>query len=103
KSADQPILFDSNMDRINSFYTGWGITAQGSYCFKSNWELAGRYSHVDPDQGVDVNLGDQDQVTLVVSRYISGHRLKVQSDITYTDYEFANGEWQYRLQIELGF
>ncbi|MDX5325168.1 MAG: OprO/OprP family phosphate-selective porin, partial [Bacteroidota bacterium] len=46
KSADQPILFDSNMDRINSFYTGWGITAQGSYCFKSNWELAGRYSHV---------------------------------------------------------
>ena len=81
---------------------GTGVNAQLGYVFKSNWEFAGRYSAVNPEAGVDNSLGDQTQYTFVISKYINGHSLKIQSDITYSVYEFLpDDEWQFRFQIEL--
>lgn len=102
KTADNPVWYDENNNRINSYYTGTGFSGQAGYVFKSNWELAGRYSMVQPDKDVDVSLGNQTQYTAVVSRYILGHALKVQSDLTYSIYELEpGGEWMFRFQIEV--
>ncbi len=102
KTAADPFMLDSLGDVKRAFYVGTGVNAQMGYVFKSNWELAGRFSHVNPEAGVDNTLGDQTQYTLVVSKYINGHSLKIQSDITYGVYEFLpDDEWQFRFQIEL--
>ena len=105
KSAPNPVLMDSTgTNRLNSFYTGTGFNAQLGYVFKSNWEIAGRYTIVNPDEGVDVKLGDQTQYTLGLSRYLLGHALKFQTDLTYSVYELvpsASDNWQFRFQMEI--
>lgn len=100
KSAAMPVYFEGDT-RVDAFYTGWGFNTQTAYLLKSNWEFGLRYSHVSPDENVDIILGDQTQYTAVVSKYIVGHSLKVQSDITYATYELADSEWQFRLQVEV--
>ena len=100
KSAPQPVFYEGDQ-RVNAFYTGWGFTTQTSYLLKSNWEFGLRYSYVHPDVDVDVKLGNQTQFTAVISKYVFGHNLKVQSDISYSTYQLVDGEWQFRLQVEL--
>ncbi len=80
---------------------GKGINMQAGYLFKSNWELAGRYSNTDFDNITGINL--KNEYTLGVSRYIVGHSLKVQSDFTYIDIANANGVLAYRLQFDIHF
>jgi hypothetical protein len=41
--------------------------------------------------------------TLGFSRYVVGHKLKVQSDISYTIEEGSDDNLMYRLQIDLHF
>ena len=100
KSAPMPVYFE-NGNRINAFYTGWGINTQTAYLLKSNWEFGIRYSFVEPDKDVDVKLGNQTQYTAVLSKYVVGHSLKIQSDISYSTYQFEDTEWQFRLQVEV--
>lgn len=102
KSAPNPIVY-SPENRINAFYTGWGLTGQLAYVFPSNWEFGGRCSFVAPDEYVDIKLGNQTQYTAVISKYVAGHTLKIQSDISYSLYELTDAEWQFRLQVEIGF
>ena len=80
---------------------GEGINVQAGYLFKSNWGLAGRYSNTNFDNITDINL--KNEYTIGVSRYIVGHSLKVQSDITYIDIANANGALAYRLQFDIHF
>jgi len=104
KSAPNPIMYDSTGADIRAFYVGSGYDVQLGYVFKSNWEIAGRVSQVLPDAGVDLKLGNQTQYTACVSRYILGHALKFQTDITYSVYELqpnASDNWQFRFQMEI--
>ena len=104
KTAANPIMYDSTGMDVRAFYVGTGYNAQLGYVFKSNWEVAGRVSHVRPDAGVDLKLGNQTQYTAALSRYILGHSLKFQTDITYSVYELvpsADDNWQFRFQMEI--
>ena len=79
---------------------GNSLNLQAGYLLKSNWELAGRYTNVKFNgKGMSTNY-----YTLGTSKYISGHKLKVQSDITYAD-ETGNksGGLEYRLQFDIHF
>lgn len=100
KSAPTPVLYE-NGNRINAFYTGWGLNTQTAYLLKSNWEFGVRYSHIEPDQNVDIKLGNQTQYTAVVSKYVVGHSLKIQSDISYSTFQLEASEWQFRFQVEI--
>ena len=80
---------------------GNGLNLQAGYLFKTNWELAGRYTNIAYDKtitGRDV----ENQYTLGVSKYIVGHKLKVQSDISYLDFG-SNDKLMYRLQFDIHF
>ena len=79
---------------------GNSINTQVGYLFKSNLELAGRYTTVKFNgAGYATNY-----YTLGVSKYIVGHKLKVQSDITYSDVTGSDaGGLEYRLQFDIHF
>ena len=81
------------------FVTGTAFNVQAGYLFPSNWEIAGRYTTYDP---TDVTgLRDQEQYTVAVSRYIVGHSLKVQSDVTYIEEQDRPDRTMFRLQMEV--
>lgn len=81
---------------------GSAYNAQAGYLLKNNWEVAGRYTLVDFDNISGRN--DQTQYTLGVSKYFKGHKLKVQSDVSYLDIDNdPDSNLMYRLQIDLHF
>ena len=88
------------------FNTGNGFNAQAGYLFDRNVELAFRYTMVRGDDAEYSGITDEDQYTLGVSKYIVGHSLKVQSDVTLSDFpndDNSNKKLQYRLQVEMQF
>lgn len=91
-------------------YTGCGINIQASYIFPRNWEIAARHSTLFPAAQVRQYAGyeNRNQATLGVTKYIIGHTLKIQADISYNYATRAepsllkNDRWQARLQVEFG-
>lgn len=81
--------------------TGHGLNLQSGYVFDGNWEVAGRYTHNQYDN--PDSFPSESQYTLGVSRYIAGHKLKVQSDLSYLDLDGGLGEVLYRLQFDIHF
>ena len=62
--------------------TGNAFNAQLSYLFKNNYELTGRFTTVDFK---DVTArAPQEQYTFGISKYIVGHKLKIQTDVSYS-------------------
>ena len=90
-------------------YTGSGLNVQASYLFNRKWEIALRNSTMMPDKAVQEMTGYRtwNQSTLGVTRYIIGHSLKVQLDLSYNYRDqlvFAplDDRWSLRFQVELG-
>ena len=90
-------------------YTGCGVNAQASYLFDGKWEVALRNSTMLPEREVQSLVGYRmwNQSTLALTRYIIGHSLKVQLDLSYNHMDkFTSGPlddcWSLRFQVELG-
>ncbi|MBS9766788.1 MAG: porin [Flavobacteriaceae bacterium] len=78
----------------------YSTNLQAGYLFKNNVELAGRYTHYKC-KGEDFSTNFY---TLGLSKYIVGHKLKVQTDITYKDITGTEkGGLEYRLQLDIHF
>ena len=107
RNAKDPITINDQGDK-RYVYVGHGLNCQGSYLFKNNYELALRYSYVKPDAQIQELEERTRQYTVGASKYIRGHRLKLQTDLTYEQNAWLQGEapdlnnWQLRLQIEAG-
>lgn len=112
RTADNPIAVntdgtpaideDGNLteDAVN---IGDGLNLQAGYVFKNNYQIVGRYTTISPDAEVSAE-GVETQYTLGISKYILGHKLKVQTDISLNDYEDnANNSLMYRLQFDIHF
>jgi len=82
-----PVVYDADgVTEIGEHFTGSGLNLQAGWMFKSNWEIAGRFTQVIPTVGVGAN---ETEYTLGVSKYIVGHSLKVQMDLSYRQREVA--------------
>jgi len=90
-------------DKSSAFYTGNAINLNLGYLLKNNWEVAVRYTQVNPDKITDKT--ELKEYTLGVSKYIVGHSLKIQSDLTRrTELNALNDElYIFRLQVEVSF
>jgi phosphate-selective porin OprO/OprP len=106
KQANNPLTANEGF-----FRTGEGFVLQAGYLFKNNYEIATRYTLVQPDKKL-LNAGRsvyyETEYTLGISKYIVGHNLKIQSDISYCSRENSllgnlDPTIVYRLQMELGF
>jgi len=81
---------------------GKGLNLQTGFLCKNDWEVSGRYTNIELDKTITGKNKEQ-QYTLGVSKYIVGHSLKVQSDISYLDVSGANSQLMYRLQFDIHF
>ncbi len=80
----------SDSTSIRAVYHGFGSNTQLSYNFKNNFEIAFRYAFIVPDKNLYNNstyswlaYGRQNQYILGLSKYIYGHRLKLQGNFLY--------------------
>lgn len=91
-------------------YTGTGLNIQLSHLFNGKWEVAVRDSTMFPDNNLKdiVGYSEWNQSTIGITRYIIGHNLKVQLDISYNYMSdvcplMSNYDrFDVRFQIELG-
>ncbi|HEY5691419.1 MAG TPA: porin [Cyclobacteriaceae bacterium] len=100
-SPDGAVILDGSGNFVNAFYTGSGISYQAGYLFRNNFEIAGRYTNVIPEKVTRRN--ENTQYTLGVSKYIVGHSLKIQSDITLIQEVTRDDMIMARFQVELAF
>ena len=100
--------FDSNGD---FWQVGQGINLQSGYLLKNNVEISGRYSTYIPFNNVS-GFNRENQYTLGLSKYVVGHYLKVQTDITLIEEMMGTSlrgnvlranNLIYRLQFEVAF
>lgn len=81
---------------------GTGLNLQAGYLFKTNWEVSGRYTNITLDQTI-TGKNPENQYTIGVSKYLVGHKLKVQTDISHLEIPNGNNELMYRLQFDIHF
>jgi len=103
RTADDPIAINSDGSLTGDIVeVGKSINLQAGILSKSNWQFLGRYTHVELDKEITGN-DPVDQYTVGVSKYLVGHKLKVQSDMSMTDRNRDTNEFMFRLQFEIHF
>jgi len=106
---DNPIAIDEHLYvppssdvATATYYTGSSINTQLAYLLPSDWEIAGRYTMVAPQE--ETGYAEQTQYGLALSRYIVGHNLKVQADVNLLQVEESDAdEALFRVQMEFTF
>jgi len=81
---------------------GNGLNLQTGYLVSKTLEISARYTNVTLDKKITAE-GAENEYTLGVSKYIAGHKLKVQTDLSYTDIGFKTNELRFRLQVDIHF
>ena len=104
READNPIARNSDgTPTENVVQVGNGLNVMSGYLLKNNFELTGRYTSIK----LNKNITGKDlerQYTLGLSKYFKGHKLKIQSDISYLTIENnPTGKLMYRLQFDVHF
>jgi hypothetical protein len=81
---------------------GKGLNVQSGILLKNDWEISGRYTNIELDKDI-TGKGQEQQFTFGLSRFIVGHSLKVQTDLSYLDLADSNNHFMYRLQVDIHF
>lgn len=81
--------------------TGNALNLQAGYLFKNNYEIAGRFTTVDYESVT--NALPTKQYTLGLNKFIVGHKLKVQSDLSYTTVDGEKDNITFRLGFDIHF
>lgn len=98
KAPAGAVIVDEQGKLKEAFYTGVGFNWQAGYLLKNNLEIAARYTNVHPEE---VTLRkNTTEYTVGVSKYIVGHSLKIQTDLTYIQEEMNPDLLMYRFQVE---
>jgi hypothetical protein len=81
---------------------GNGLNLQTGYLLSKTVEVSARYTNISLDENI-TGKGAENQYTLGLSKYIAGHKLKIQTDVSYTDIGFKTNQLLYRLQVDIHF
>jgi phosphate-selective porin OprO and OprP len=107
RSIENQQIFMINENNVYS-YTGSGINAQLSYVFSSKYEIAGRFTMLEPGQPIKLFENNLEIYTLGFSKYFPEHRNKIQLNIS-RNRTPAGGLappsrdfWNFMFQIETG-
>jgi hypothetical protein len=102
RGADDPIELDENGDQL-IVQVGNGLNLMSGYLFDNNIELTGRYTSIALDKTI-TGKDLETQYTLGLSKYFKGHKLKVQSDVSYLTIENSGTSGlMYRMQFDVHF
>lgn len=81
--------------------TGNALNLQAGYLFKNNMEIAGRFTTVEYE--AITTSAPVKQYTLGLNKFVVGHKLKVQSDFTYTTVSDNQDNITFRIGFDLHF
>lgn len=81
--------------------TGNALNLQAGYLFKNNYEVAARYTQTNFEDVT--NRLPERQYTLGFNKFVVGHKLKVQSDLSYTTVDGNEDNITFRLGFDLHF
>ena len=80
---------------------GSASNIQGSYLFKNNFEITARYTNINFKK--ITRLSDLKQITFGVSKYVVGHSLKIQADISLLNASGIKDNVLFRTGFDLHF
>jgi hypothetical protein len=99
-----PNVLDENNFIVGTYYTGSALNFQAGYLFKSNYEIAGRYTMITPET---VTGNDSEtEYGIALSKYVVGHKLKVQTDLGYRQVSNTTAKDDklfWRVQVDIHF
>lgn len=103
READEPLAIRTGETNLPDFVVAEGnaFNIQAGYLFDNNYEIAARYSSNDFKE--ITNLLDREEYTLGVSKYIVGHKLKVQADLNYSRQDGVNDYIAFRAGFDFHF
>jgi len=81
---------------------GNGLNLQTGYLLSKTLEVSARYTNISFNQNI-TGKGAENMYTLGLSKYIVGHKLKVQTDVSYTDIGLKTNQLLYRFQVDIHF
>lgn len=109
RQAPQGSLTTGQNNDTSYVYAGRGRNLQAGFLFGNNYQVAIRNTVTQPRQDLHILVGRVSENTVSFSRYIRGHRFKIQADATHRKergigpLEAQRAErWRYRLQLEFG-
>ncbi len=107
RTSANPITTNDEGD-IRYVFAGQGTNHQVSYTFPKKYELAFRYSYLDPEDKIEALADTREILELGATKYLKKHRIKVQLSMFYDvrDHNFSlyndKNSWGGLFQIELG-
>jgi len=103
RTADEVIAteIDGTTPTGDIVLTGDALNLQAGYLFKNNYEIAARFTTVNYE-AITGSL-PQDQYTIGVNKFIVGHKLKVQSDLSYTTLYGNEDNITFRVGFDIHF
>lgn len=109
RDVDNPFnITDEDDPQETVAYKGWGINQQVSYLLNHGYEIAGRYTYVEPHKDIQAFERQTEVMEVGLTKYMKAHRLKFQLNGSYTfkDGYFNNNNdksaWGAMFQVELG-
>ncbi len=103
RDADEPLAIREGETNLPDYVVAVGdaFNIQAGYVFKNNYEIAARYSTNDFEE--ITNLLSRKEYTLGGSKYIVGHKLKIQADLTYALQDDINDYIAFRAGFDFHF
>ena len=103
RTADDEIAkeMDGSTPTGDVVLTGNALNLQAGYLFKNNYEIAARFTTVDYENVTGAL--PTEQYTLGFNKFVVGHKLKVQSDISYTTLDGNEDNITFRLGFDIHF
>ncbi|MBC5838417.1 porin [Flavobacterium muglaense] len=107
RMADNPITVSAlDATKKQAVFVGHGVDAQLSYLFPSDYQIIGRFSTQKVDADIQTLSPNVDEYTIGLSKYIFGHKVKVQGEFSYDNVKNYSGSvdnnWFARFQVEIG-
>lgn len=103
RTAEDPIAKNSDGTLTgDEVQVGSGLNLQTGYLFKNNWEVSGRYTNIVLDEDI-TGKNPESQYTLGLSKFLAGHKLKVQTDLSYLNLDGGTNKLMARLQVDIHF
>lgn len=107
RSAKNPITVNpEDPNDVRYVFVGQGVDLQGSYLFRNNFEVIGRYSNQWVDNEIRAFEPNTQQFSLGLTKYIWEHAFKLQAEATYETKDYFldknTNNWYIRFQVEIG-
>ncbi len=110
RDVDNPLnMTDEGDDSEATYaYKGWGINQQTSYLLNHGYEIAGRYTFIQPHHDISAYESQIEMLELGLTKYLKAHRLKFQLNANYMvkdgyyDNAHQKNSWGGTFQVELG-